>query len=148
MYRHVLRLIAVIVSLGAGITAAGAEEAAVGSREVYWVRFAEVQPEKMDEFKALISRLVATVRANEPGALAFEWHVADDGRTVQVLERYRDSDAVVAHFADVAKTFGPSLRALSRTTAFYVYGAPNEAVKTLLAGLHPTYLTSFDGFTR
>jgi len=36
---------------------------------------------------------------------------------------------------------------LAPAGAVHVHGAPNAAVKALLAGLHPTYLTAFDGFT-
>jgi len=85
----------------------------------------------------------------ESGALQYEYAVSPDNKTVDIVERYVDSDAVVHHVAD---NFGPRFSkeflALVQPTRFVVYGAPNAKVKEVLAAFKPVYMTLFDGFTR
>jgi quinol monooxygenase YgiN len=56
----------------------------------------EALPGQMDNFRQLVTRLVATV-AEEPGTLVYEFSVQPDQKTYNVMEVYRDSDAVLAH---------------------------------------------------
>lgn len=35
--------------------------------------------------------------ANEPGALAYDWHISEDGRLCNVDELYEDAEAALAH---------------------------------------------------
>ena len=55
-----------------------------------------VQPGQLDAFRALMTEMVDSTRA-EPGALSYEWFVSDDGGVVHLCERYADVDATLAH---------------------------------------------------
>ena len=76
------------------------------SEQVYWVFTVTV--DQMDKFALLIPRLVAATE-KEPGALQFEFNIADDQKTVDIFERYANSKAALFHqaesFAPFAKEF-------------------------------------------
>ncbi len=57
-----------------------------------------ILPGKEAEAEAAITKLVAAVEGNEPGALIYAWHrhVKDPSR-ILVFEVYADDDAVQAH---------------------------------------------------
>jgi quinol monooxygenase YgiN len=121
---------------------------AVGSDEIAWVITFHVQPDQLADFKKVVAPLVAATK-EEPGALDYEYYVGADQSTVDILERYRDSNAVVTH---VTQIFGPKFSkaflALAKPTRFVVYGTPSAEAQKILAGFHPVYMTPFDGFTR
>jgi quinol monooxygenase YgiN len=121
---------------------------AVGSEEIYWVITVDVLSGRMDAFKQIVSQLVAATK-EEPGTLEYKFNISADQNTVDVFERYRDSDAVVAH---VSQTFGPKFSeaflAIANPTRFTVYGTPNLEVKKVLAGFNPIYMSPLDGFSR
>ncbi len=49
------------------------------------------------DFEAVAGKLVAAVRANEPGCLLYALNRTDDPLVYVFMERYRDDDAVKAH---------------------------------------------------
>ena len=120
----------------------------LGTQEVYWVITVAVQPGQMDEFKKIVAQIVAATK-EEPGTLQYEFSVSADQATVDITERYRNSDAVIAH---VSQTFGPKFSkaflAVAKPTRFTVYGSPSEEAKRVLADFNPTYMTPLDGFSR
>jgi quinol monooxygenase YgiN len=129
-------------------TAVAQTKPATGSNEIYWVITFTVPPGNMDNFKQVVARLVAATK-QEPGTLEYEYTASPDNDTVDIVERYVDSDAVVHHVAD---NFGPNFSkeflALAKPVRFVVYGTPSAKAKEVLAGLNPIYMTPFDGFTR
>ena len=48
-------------------------------------------------FEETAKRLVAAVRANEPGCLTYALHRTDEPTTYVFLERYKDQAAIEAH---------------------------------------------------
>jgi quinol monooxygenase YgiN len=118
----------------------------VGSDQVYWVITFTV--DQMDKFKPIVNKLVAATE-KEPGALAYEYTVGNDQKTVDVYERYTNAHAAVVH---VTENFLPNSKeflALAKPERFVVYtAAPTDELKKTLADFHPTYMTPFDGFTR
>jgi quinol monooxygenase YgiN len=129
-------------------TAAAQTKPSAGSNEVYWVVTFTVPPGNMDKFKQVVARLVAATK-QEPGTLEYEYTATPDNGTVDIIERYVDSDAVVHHVAD---NFGPNFSkeflALVKPARFVVYGTPSAKAKEVLAGFNPIYMTPFDGFKR
>lgn len=128
-------------------SAAAQTKPAVGSSEVYWVVTVTVLPENMDKFKQVVAELVAATK-QEPGTLEYEFTVGADGTTVDIVERYVDSDAVVHHVVDNFSAHAEDFLALAKPGRFAVYGTPSDKVKEVLAGFNPMYMTPFDGFTR
>ena len=115
--------------------------------QIYWVLTVTVKPGQFTEFKQVVASLVAAAK-KEPGTLAYEYSVGDDQSTVHIFERYRDSDAVVAHVQQTFAPFAERFTALTSVSDFVVYGTPNAEARKSLEGFGPVYMTPFDGFTR
>jgi quinol monooxygenase YgiN len=107
----------------------------------------EVLPGQMDNFRQLLTRLVAAV-AEEPGTLAYEWSFHPDQKTYNVMEVYQNSDALVAHAKHVAADFLKDLGQVRKNTNAIVFGSPDAQAKELLARLDPVYTSHIDGFMR
>jgi quinol monooxygenase YgiN len=145
-----LKWILAVIALGGIPLAAQAQttKPAVGSNEVYWVVTVSVPPGRMDDFKQVVDQLVAATK-EEPGTLEYEYSASADQSTVDIVERYRDSNAVVAH---VTQTFAPKFSKpfldIAKPVRFVVYGMPTAEAKKVLEGFNPVYMTPFNGFTR
>ncbi|MBV8869839.1 MAG: antibiotic biosynthesis monooxygenase, partial [Acetobacteraceae bacterium] len=91
----------------------------------------EVLPGQEEAFKQLVSKVVAAV-AQEPGTMAYEWSMRADGKTFDVVEVYKDSNAVLAHVKDVGSKFGADFGKTQKTLRLVVYGDPDaEARKAI-----------------
>ena len=106
-----------------------------------------VTVDQMDKFAPLIRRLVAATE-KEPGALQFEFNIAEDQKTVDIFERYTDSKAALFHQTE---SFAPNSKeffAVAKLTRWVIYGRPSDEFKKANADFHPIYMTPFDGFVR
>ena len=108
----------------------------------------EVLPGQMDNFKQLITRLVAAVKAEEPGTLIYEVSLQPDQKTYDVLEVYQNSEAVVAHAKHVSAEFLKELGQVRKTVKFVVFGSPDAQAKEAWARLNPVYESPVEGFIR
>ena len=57
----------------------------------------KVKDGQQADFEACAKRLVAAVRAHEPGCLTYALHRTDDPATYVFLERYKDQESIDAH---------------------------------------------------
>ena len=64
---------------------------------------------KVEEFKRLAAQAMEIVRAKEPRTLAYDTYFNEDESECVIVERYRDSDALIAHAANLADLFEPIL---------------------------------------
>jgi quinol monooxygenase YgiN len=146
MMRKVLLAACALVAMAGAATAQ--IKPAAASAEVYWVLTVTVPPGNMEKFKHVVAGLVAASK-QEPGTLEYEYAASADNGTVEIVERYIDSDAVVHHVVDnFGARFSKDFLALVKPTRFVVFGTPNAKAKEVLAAFNPVYLTPFDGFTR
>jgi quinol monooxygenase YgiN len=122
-------------------------KAAVGSPEVYWSATFAIPPGKMDNFKQVVAKLVADTK-KEPGTLEYEYTTNSEENTVDIIERYRDSDAVIAHVTQTFPKYAKEFLENARPGRVVVYGSPSDEVKKALKDFNPVYFTSFNGFTR
>jgi len=56
----------------------------------------------LEEFKRLSAECLEIVRAKDVGTLQYDTYLNDDGSEAIVLERFRDSDALVLHSENLA----------------------------------------------
>jgi|ERR1700722_8099606 quinol monooxygenase YgiN len=115
--------------------------------DIYWVCIFDVKPEQFAAFEEVVAPLVAATR-QEPGALAYEYSVSADHATVQIIERYHDSDAVVSHVQQTFAKFEERFSALATLKSFVLCGAPSAEARKIVDGFGAVYMTPFDGFTR
>ncbi|MDE3201956.1 MAG: antibiotic biosynthesis monooxygenase [Acidobacteriota bacterium] len=94
---------------------------------------ATIHAGKLEDFKALAAKCVELVCANEPGALEYSWYLNDAQTECVVCETYKDSDAVLAHIANVGKT----LAALGEVAdwTFEICGEPSAELAQATAAM-------------
>ncbi|HEY7583041.1 MAG TPA: antibiotic biosynthesis monooxygenase [Acidimicrobiia bacterium] len=65
------------------------------------VRF-KFHEDKVEEFKRLSAQCLEIVRAKDPGTLQYDTYFNDDQSEAIVIERFRDSEALIQHSANLA----------------------------------------------
>ena len=88
---------------------------------------------KRDEFLRLSEQAADSVRANEPGTLQYDIFLNADQTECMVIERYRDSEAAIAH----AENLGEMFAAVFATVTLVhgeLLGEPSAQLKANLAG--------------
>jgi quinol monooxygenase YgiN len=87
---------------------------------------------KLEEFKRLSARAMEIARTRDTGTLQYEIYFNDDQSECIVLERYRDSEALIEHGAHLGELAGAILAMGSVTSA--CLGEPSAELRALLAG--------------
>jgi len=87
---------------------------------------------KLEEFKRLSARAMETARTRDTGTLQYEIYFNDDQSECIVLERYRDSEALIEHGAHLGELAEAVLATGSVTSA--CLGEPSAELRALLAG--------------
>ncbi|HEY2313604.1 MAG TPA: antibiotic biosynthesis monooxygenase, partial [Streptosporangiaceae bacterium] len=87
---------------------------------------------KVEEFKRLSAQAIDIVRAKDTGTLQYEIYFNDDQSECVVYERYRDSDAVIKHGAQV----GALMAAIFATGSVSgeLLGEPSAELTAMTAG--------------
>lgn len=116
------------------------------TRPVTYLLTLEVKDGQLEAFRGVMEDLVASTR-EEPGTLVYEWYLSEDGRTVQILERFEDTAAYLTH-GDGFAPFAERFLATVDIRSFTVFGDPDEGARERLAGLSPTYMAGLGGFRR
>lgn len=99
---------------------------------------------KQGEFKQLARRFLEIVSEKEKGGtLQYDWFLSEDGTTCSVRETYADSEAVLAHLANVGRLFG-QLATMS-TFEFEVFGTPSDELKAATKDLTIKTYAYFQG---
>jgi quinol monooxygenase YgiN len=115
--------------------------------DLYWVFTLNVKPGKFAEFRSLVADIVADSH-EEPGTLAYQYSVSADENTVHIFERYRDSEAFVAHVEQTFGRYAERFLQLVTIASLIVYGNPNASARKALGNFNASYMTIFDGFAR
>ncbi len=87
---------------------------------------------KLEEFKRLSAQCMEIVRTKDTGTLQYEIHFNDDQSECIVLERYKDSEALIQHAAN----FGDLMEAILATGSVSgeLLGEPGADLRAQLAG--------------
>ena len=92
-------------------------------------------PGKVEEFKRLAERAMEIVRASEPGTLQYETYFNEDETEAIVLERYRDSQALIDHGQHMAEIMEPILA--TGTVTGELLGELTPELRALMTGDEP-----------
>lgn len=87
---------------------------------------------KVEEFKRLSAECMEIVRAKDTGTLQYEIFLNEDETECIVLERYRDSDALMEHMSNLG-ALGDLILATGEVTG-ELLGQPSTELRTGLAG--------------
>jgi len=88
---------------------------------------------RRDEYLRLTEQADALVAANEPGTLQYDLFLNDDQSECVIVERYRDSDAAMAHAENVGPLFGDVLATVEIVHG-ELLGEPSPELRARLAG--------------
>ena len=90
------------------------------------------QDGKLEEFRRLSAQAMEIVRAKDTGTLQYEIYFSDDQSECVVLERYRDSEALIEHGANLGE-LGQAILATGLVSS-ELLGEPSAELKAMLAG--------------
>lgn len=120
---------------------------AVMANQISWVLSVAVKNGELDNFRTLMQEMVTSTR-DEPGAQGYEWFIDPTESTVEIYERYADSEATMTHLGNFGANFAERFLSSVDPVSLHVYGDPSDEVKEILDGFGAAYLGSFGGFFR
>lgn len=118
---------------------------------IHWVaQFTIHDSSRLEEFKERAAETVATVKATEPKALAYEWHISEDGRHCHVDEWFDGTEGALAHLRGQGVTENlPRLLEMSDFTGLYIYSPISDPeLREALASFGAVFTSHWGGFTR
>jgi quinol monooxygenase YgiN len=95
------------------------------------VEFA-IEPGRLDDFLAAGRAFREAVQAAEPGTLAYDWWVSEDGRRGLNIEVFADSAALATHMANTA-ALAPRLAAAAGVVRVEVLGDLSAEARAAIA---------------
>lgn len=90
------------------------------------------------EFKRLAALCMEIVRTREPGTLQYDTYFNDDETECIVIERFRDSDALIQHGENLAHLMGPI--AATGSVSGELLGEPSPELRARFADGGPVQL--------
>jgi quinol monooxygenase YgiN len=87
---------------------------------------------KLDEFKRLSAQAMEIVRTKDTGTLQYDTYFNDDQSEAFVIERFRNSEALIEHGANLADVSGAILAIVSVVHG-ELLGEPSEELRAKLA---------------
>lgn len=87
---------------------------------------------KLEEFKRLAATCMESVRTKDTGTLQYDWFFSSDCSECLVYERYRDSDALLEHMANLGDTMAALFATCSGSGQ--LCGMPSPELTQALAG--------------
>tara|TARA_B100000579_G_scaffold427839_1_gene437036 strand:+ start:278 stop:628 length:351 start_codon:yes stop_codon:yes gene_type:complete len=94
-----------------------------------------------------IGEIVAHVKANEVGALIYEYCLNEDEDMLTIYERYANNEAVLAH-GDNMQPYVYFFEEAVQVKKFIVFGPVSAKVKELLSGFGAEFQKPLAGFVR
>ena len=87
---------------------------------------------KLDEFKRLSAQAMEIVRTRDPGTLQYDTYFNEDRSECVVIERFRDSQALIEHAANLAD-LSEAILAIVSVVHGELLGEPNAELRAKLA---------------
>ena len=88
---------------------------------------------KLEEFKRLAAQAKEIVQAKDTGTLQYEIYLNDDESECIVLERFRDSEALIEHTANIGD-LSEAILAIVSVVHGELLGEPSAEIRERLAG--------------
>ena len=107
--------------------------------EIKGIARVKFHPGKVDEWKRLTEQAMEIVRTRDTGTLQYEVFFNEDESAAIVFERYRDADAALDHFSNIAHLMEPLMT--TATVTGEVLGTPNAAMRAQLGEGEPKLFT-------
>ena len=88
---------------------------------------------KVEEFKRLSAQAMEIVRTKDTGTLQYDTYFNDDQYECMVLERFRDSEALIKHAANLGDLTDAILATVSVVHGEQLLGEPSAELRANLA---------------
>jgi quinol monooxygenase YgiN len=108
-------------------------------REIQGIGRFKFREGELEKFKRLSAQLMEIVRSKDTGTLQYEIYFNDDESEGIVLERYRDSEALVEHAAHL----GDLGSAIPGLVSSELLGQPSDDLRAKLTGSGVRLFTPF-----
>ena len=89
---------------------------------------------KLEEFKRLSAQAMEIVRTKDTGTLQYDIYFNDDQSECIVLERFRDSEALIEHATNLGDDFMEAILATVSVVHGELLGEPSAELRAKLAG--------------
>ena len=104
---------------------------------------------KSKDFAKLVKKMVASVKASEPGTQAYHYFSSPDGYSVTLLEVYPSNVEALAHMAAFANSpFREEFLSLITVKSFQVVGPANNELVQVMSPYTTDFRKPIAGFTR
>jgi quinol monooxygenase YgiN len=100
--------------------------------ELYGIARFRFHEGQVEEFKRLSAQAMEIVRTKDPGTLGYDTYFNDDETECVVLERFRDSEALIEHAANLGD-LSEAILAIVSVVHGELLGEPSEELKAKLA---------------
>ena len=85
---------------------------------------------RLEDFRRIAEKCMKSVRTKDSGTLQYDWFFSNDHSECVVHERYRDSNAVIEHNANLGATLRELLETCSASGE--VFGTPSPELVVAL----------------
>jgi quinol monooxygenase YgiN len=109
--------------------------------EIHGIARLKIHAGKLDEFKRLQTKCLEIVRAKDTGTLHYAAYFNSDETECIVHEHYRDSQALLDHFANLGDTAQAIFATC--TASGELLGTPSPALRAALAGADVRIFTPY-----
>jgi quinol monooxygenase YgiN len=124
--------------------------------DIYYIPKYTINEGKLESLKALEEAMSRDTKKFDIGCLAYEWYVSPDGKTVHVLQLYKDSASLMKHVKGTFAKYKDWLVECVTFTGLELYGSASDEAKAEAAAAFAeiwndgevVYLTRFGGFNR
>ncbi len=98
---------------------------------------------KLEAFKTLAAKCIALVQENEPNTLQYDWFFNKDQTECVIRETFTDSDALLAHIANLGEVLGEILEMGHFSSE--IYGNPTQELMDAVAGFNVQVYSFYSG---
>src|SRR4026208_971346 len=100
--------------------------------ELWGIARFKFHEDKVEEFKRLSAQALEIVRTKDSGTLQYEIYFNEDQSECVVLERFRDSEELIEHAANLA-SLSEAILAIVSVVHGELLGEPSEELRANLA---------------
>jgi quinol monooxygenase YgiN len=115
-------------------------------KEIAWLFELELKPENRAAFEALVPEMVEETRKAEPGSRAYQIFVNEG--SVNVFERYDDSEAALEHMKNFGERFAGRFMALVTPVRFTLLGSPSPELLEVVGPIGAIVNTPLGGYVK
>ena len=111
-------------------------------KNIHFIARFKIHEGKLSEFKNGVDNCIMAVK-NEKGAMLYDWFIDEDNLTCTVVETYKDSNATLAHAANVSELLGKLMEIADFSGE--AFGNASDDLQNALAGLNIKAIPFYKG---